>query len=349
MSQRIMNILSSMIPLIEIYSIDEAFLDLNQHSTTQIYNLCHIIRKKILQGTGIPVSIGVGRTKTLSKIANHISKRKQRYGGVFILNKKDEDLILNEISVSDIWGVGSKLGMFLPSLGINTAKQLKYTNLKFIRSKINIIGEKIVKELRGKSCFDIENLVPSKKSICTSRTFGNMVNDLNDLSSSIAMYATRCAEKLRLQHSYAYLAHVFITTNPFREKTNQYAQSKIIKFPVATNDTSEIIKAILFALEGIYKHGYEYKKAGVILSGIIQRGEVQENLFDSKNRFSNEIIMGTIDKINRKMGQDFVRYAALGYKKKWQLKQQQLSPCYTTRWSELLTINLNKICVDDIQ
>ena len=231
--------------------------------------------------------------------------------------------------------------MFLFSYGIKTAKQLKNLNLIWARSKMTIVGERMIKELRGESCLNIDYSSSAKKSICTSRTFGYMVDNLRDLSSSVAMYTTRCAEKLRLQNSYANFAHIFIQTNPFRTNLKQYTKTQIVKFPVATNDTAEMISFAIKALETIYKEGYQYKKAGVVLSGIIQNGSVQENLFDNKKRFKNEIIMNTIDKINSKMGQDIVRYAALGYKKKWQLKQERLSPCYTTRWSDLLTINID--------
>ena len=168
-----------------------------------------------------------------------------------------------------------------------------------------------------------------------------MVTAFEDLSSSIAMYATRCAEKLRFQKSCTHYAYVFIQTNPYRKDLKQYIQSKIVKFSVATDNTSEIIDSVLSALKDIYKKGYQYKKAGVILGGIIKKYEVQGNLFDNLDRDSNDKILNTVDSINKKMGQDMIRYAALGYRKKWKLKQEQLSPCYTTRWKELLNVRLS--------
>tara|TARA_Y100001960_G_C14586373_1_gene783375 strand:- start:51 stop:1073 length:1023 start_codon:yes stop_codon:yes gene_type:complete len=340
MSNRVMSILSQIISDLEIYSIDEAFLDLKDFNHVNLYELCLMIRKRILKETGIPVSIGVGRTKTLSKIANHIAKKNSNHKGVFILSQKQENSILETVPVNQIWGVGRKINIFLNRCKIKNAKQLKNKDLVWVRTSMTIVGEKMVKELRGEQCFSIENSPVDKKSICTSRTFGHMVDSLKDLSSSIAMYTTRCAEKLRAQNSYANFAHVFIQTNPFRTHLKQYTKTEIVKFPVATNDTGEMIAAILKSLKKIYKAGYQYKKAGVILSGIVQKEGVQENLFDTKARFKNEMIGQTVDKINSKMGQDVVRYAALGYKKKWQLKQQRLSPCYTTRWSDILTINI---------
>ena len=340
MSQRVMSILSDYIPFIEIYSIDEAFLDLQEFKDDDVYSVCLLIQNKILKCTGIPVSIGVGRTKTLSKVANYIAKKVKKHKGVFILKENEEDNILNDFSIKNIWGVGRKLSIFLNSKHIKTAKVLRDSNLKWARLFINIIGEKIIKELRGEKCYQIQFSHATKKSICTSRTFGKTVTNFEDISSSVAMYATRCSEKLRSQNSYAHFAYVFIQTNPFRNDSKQYVKSEIIKFDVATNDTSEILSYVLKSLKNIYKTGYQYKKAGVILSGIIQEYEVQENLFDNINRFKNQKIIKTVDKINKKMGQDMLRYAAVGYVKKWQLKQQRLSPCYTTRWSDILKINL---------
>jgi len=338
MSQRVMNILSSHIPSMEIYSIDEAFLDLQDFNYNDIYSLCVFIRKKILKCTGIPVSIGVGRTKTLSKVANHVAKKNKIYKGVFIL--KEEEEILKNFSIENVWGIGKKLSVFLKTKHITTAKQFRDSSLKWARLSINIIGEKIIKELRGEKCFLIQYSNITKKTICTSRTFGEMVTDFEDLSSSVAMYATRCSEKLRLQNSYARFAHVFIQTNPFRNDAKQYFKSQIIKFDVATNDTSEILNYVLKSLKYIYKSGYQYKKAGVVVSGIIKDDGVQENLFDNINRLKNKNIIKTVDKINSKMGRDMLRYVSVGYFKKWKLKQQKLSPCYTTRWSDVLRINL---------
>ena len=338
MSQRVMNILSSHIPSMEIYSIDEAFLDLQDFNYNDIYSLCVFIRKKILKCTGIPVSIGVGRTKTLSKVANHVAKKNKIYKGVFIL--KEEEEILKNFSIENVWGIGKKLSVFLKTKHITTAKQFRDSSLKWARLSINIIGEKIIKELRGEKCFLIQYSNITKKTICTSRTFGEMVTDFEDLSSSVAMYATRCSEKLRLQNSYARFAHVFIQTNPFRNDVKQYFKSQIIKFDVATNDTSEILNYVLKSLKYIYKSGYQYKKAGVVVSGIIKDDAVQENLFDNINRLKNKNIIKTVDKINSKMGRDMLRYVSVGYFKKWKLKQQKLSPCYTTRWSDVLRINL---------
>ena len=336
-SKRVMNILSDIIPNIEVYSIDEAFLDLQGFK--DINELCLSIRYRIYKCTGIPVSIGVGQTKTLAKIANHIAKKNQKYNGVFILENNEDD-ILNFFPVENIWGIGNKLSFFLKTKNIITASLLKNRNLKWARYNININLEKIIKELRGEKCFLINSSFSTKKSICTSRTFGEMVTNYNDLSRSIAMYVTRCAEKLRLQKSCAHYACIFIQTNLYRSDLKQYIKNSVVNFDVATNDTSEILCYVLKVLKSIYKEGYEYKKAGVILGGIVNNNEVQTNLFDERKRQKNQKILSVVDILNAKMGQDIIKYAALGNEKKWQLKQQSLSQCYTTRWSDLLKINL---------
>tara|TARA_B100002051_G_scaffold33418_2_gene26435 strand:+ start:383 stop:1627 length:1245 start_codon:yes stop_codon:yes gene_type:complete len=335
MSSRVMNILHSMFSDIEIYSIDEAFLDL--HGYKDLNSLGNEIKNKILKYTGIPVSVGIGRTKTLAKIASQISKKTD---GVFLLNEGLEDRVLEKISIEKIWGVGRSLEYFFKSNNIKTAKKLRDSNLLWIRQNINIVAEKMIKELRGIPCIKMELELINKKSICTSRTFGKMVTSKNEMLSSIAMYTTRCAEKLRSQNSYANVAQVFIATNPFRKDLPQYSNFKLIKFPVATNDTGEMLKYISRIFNTIYRRGYSYKKAGVILNDIVSGHEVQGNIFDKVNRLKSEKMMKTIDQINQKMGRDIVRYAAQGYTKKWVLKQQRLSPCYTTRWNDLLSIKI---------
>ena len=340
MSQRVMNIISDSIPNIEVYSIDEAFLDLSKFNYLDLLEMAHLIRKKILQYTGLPVSIGIGKTKTLAKVANHISKNNKKYKGVFMIDEHNQDRVLNHIPIKKIWGIGSKLELFLKYHGIYTAKQLKDLSTIWIREKRSIVEEKTIKELRGIPCYKIDFSYTTKKSICTSRTFGKMVTSYNDLKSSIAMYTARCAEKLRMQHSCSMYAHIYISTNPFRKDHEQYSCYQIVHFPVATNDTGEMLTYIVKVLKKIFKEGYEYKKAGIILGGIIKDFEVQYNLFDIVDRSKGYNLMLAIDNINKKIGRDSIRYASQGYSRKWKLKQQSLSPCYTTRWPDLLTINI---------
>ena len=339
MSKRVINTISTFDIKMEIYSIDEVFLDISEFKYHEINDFLNEIKNKILKWTGIPVSIGAARTKTLAKAANYISKRSKKHKGVFIINDFNRTQVLKLIPSIDVWGIGRKLNFFLISNGINTAFDISNIDLNWIKNKTNITTQKTVKELMGESCISINNNF-NKKSICTSRTFGNMVESLSDLESSIAMYATRCAEKLRRQNSCATIAIVYVKTNIFRNDLPYYFNSKIINFSVPTSDTGEIISCILKELRKIYKVGFKYKKAGVILSGIVPNNCVQQDLFDTINRNKKNKIMISIDKINNKMGRDTIRYASQNFAKKYILKQQRLSKSYTTRWSQLLEIKV---------
>ena len=341
MSQRVMNIIANSIPKIEIYSIDEAFLDLHGFDYSELIQIGDSIRKKILKYTGLPVSIGIGKTKTLSKIANYISKKDDKHQGVFMIDNDNKDIILHRIPTKKIWGIGAKMESFLKYYGINTAKELKELDPIWMRNKRSIVEEKTIKELRGISCYKMNSLYSNKKSICTSRTFGEGVTSYGDLKSSVAMYTVRCAEKLRMQNSCAMFAHIFISTNPFCNiRKQQYVRYQVVNFPMATNDTGEMLTYVIRVLKNIFKEGYKYKKAGVVVGGIIPSSHVQSNLFDSLDRLKSAKLMRTIDSINIKMGRDSIRYASQGYYRKWKLKQENLSPCYTTRWSDILTINI---------
>jgi len=336
-SQRVMTIIAEIIPHIEIYSIDEAFLDLSEFKNDDLLEIGKHIRERVLQCTGIPVSIGIAKTKTLSKVANYLAKNNSKTG-VFSILDNNYDYLLENIPIEKIWGVGFKTKVFLNRYGIKSAKQLKNYDLKWIRSNLFIVGERMVKELRGISCNEINNLNIGKKSICTSRTFGEMVTSYTDLESSIAMYTTRCAEKLRAQFCSAKIAHIFFMTNPFRKDLRQSIIYKTIQFPIHTDDTGEMLNYILNVLKEKYKKGYYYKKAGVVLSGIIPTHHVQCDMFDTRNCEKSKVIMNTVDSINKKMGKDSIRYGSQGYYRKWKLKQERLSPCYTTRWNELLKV-----------
>ena len=339
MSKRVINTISTFDIKMEIYSIDEVFLDISEFKYHEINDFLNEIKNKILKWTGIPVSIGAARTKTLAKAANYISKRSKKYKGVFIINDFNRKQVLKLIPSINVWGIGRKLNFFLISNGINTAFDISNIDLNWIKNKTNITTQKTVKELMGESCISINNNF-NKKSICTSRTFGNMVESLSDLESSIAMYATRCTEKLRRQNSCATIAIVYVKTNIFRNDLPYYFNSKIINFSVPTSDTGEIISCILKELRKIYKVGFKYKKAGVILSGIVPNNCVQQDLFDTINRNKKNKIMISIDKINNKMGKDTIRYASQNFAKKYILKQQRLSKSYTTRWGQLLEIKV---------
>ena len=338
MSKRVMSILRNSSKEIEIYSIDEAFLecyneDLNSYGKN--------LRKKVKQWTGIPVSVGIAETKVLAKIANHIAK-KYRKSGVFILDSKEIiEKALKFTAIEEIWGIGRKHARRFKEYGINTAYDLTCIEESWIKRKFSIVVLRIAKELKGIKCLDIESQHKTKKNICTSRSFGNPTSDYNTIKEAISTFAVRCCEKLRKQKTSTSELRIFIYTNPFNPKHRQYYGTKKIQLERATNDNQIIVQEVIKGLQKIYKKGYVYKKAGVIVGNITQENQVQLNLFDQiKNREKYTKISKVIDRINSSMGRDKLRIATQGFDRKWKMKQEQLSQCYTTRIDEILTVKV---------
>tara|TARA_Y100001933_G_scaffold257018_1_gene302608 strand:- start:91 stop:1344 length:1254 start_codon:yes stop_codon:yes gene_type:complete len=337
-SNRVMRILSQKAPAIEIYSIDEAFLDFNGIKKPNQFSI--ELRKIVKKWTGIPVSIGVAPTKTLAKVANHVAK-KYKSNGVFVLNNESSiNRVLKHIPVEELWGVGRQYAKFLSTRGFETAYDLVSANESWIRTNMKVNGLRMVKELKGIPCYELELTSARKKNICTSRSFGMEVKELKDLKEAIANHATMCAMKLRKEKSLATSILVFIKTNPFKNEDFQYNNAQKIIMKVPSNDSMEITKNALLLLNRIYKKGYSYKKAGVIVSDIVPEGSRQLSLFTNKDPFKVNNVMKAIDKVNQAMGRNKVRLAVQGFDRKWRLKQEKLSPCYTTRFSDILTVKL---------
>jgi DNA polymerase V len=338
MSKRVMSILRNSSNEIEIYSIDEAFLKCyNEDLNTYGINL----RKKVKQWTGIPVSVGIAETKVLAKIANHIAK-KYRKSGVFILdNKEIIEKALKFTAIEEIWGIGRNHARRFKEYGINTAYDLTCIEESWIKRKFSIVVLRIAKELKGIKCLDIESQHKTKKNICTSRSFGNPTSDYSTIKEALSTFAVRCCEKLRKQKTSTSELRIFIYTNPFNPKHKQYYGTKKIKLERATNDNQIIVHEVIKGLQKIYKKGYIYKKAGVIVGNITQENQVQLNLFDQiRNREKYTKISKVIDRINSSMGRDKLRIATQGFDRKWKMKQEQLSQCYTTRIDEILTVKV---------
>ena len=338
MSRRVMSILRNNSKEIEIYSIDEAFIecyneDLNSYGKN--------LRKKVKQWTGIPVSVGIAETKVLAKIANHIAK-KYRKSGVFILdNREIIEKALKFTAIEEIWGIGRNHSRRFKEYGINTAYDLTCIEESWIKKKFSIVVLRIAKELKGIKCLDIESQHKTKKNICTSRSFGNPTSDYSTIKEAISTFAVRCCEKLRKQKTSTSELRIFIYTNPFNPKHRQYYGTKKIQLERATNDNQIIVQEVIKGLQKIYKKGYVYKKAGVIVGNITQENQVQLNLFDQiKNREKYTKISKVIDRINSSMGRDKLRIATQGFDRKWKMKQEQLSQCYTTRIDEILTVKV---------
>ncbi len=341
LSERVMNTLMDMIPDIEIYSIDEAFLDLSGIKYQDLNVLGASIRYTVHQNTCIPVSVGIAVTKTLAKVANHISKKQKQYNGVCILEtRQDIENALKDLPVEEIWGIGRQYTKLLKKHGINTAQQLCGYNDAWIRKNLTVMGLRMVSELRGEPCITMEAEPPPKKAICTARSFGKMTSDIEVLKQAISNHAARCSEKLRHQGSSANMICVFVETNRFKENEPQYHNYKVVKLPVATNITTEIINYAIIGLNAIYKANFRYKKVGVIVSGMVDKNQYQLNVFDSLDREKNNTLMKYVDNLNQHYGRDIIKSAAQDYDRKWKLRQEKLSPSYTTSWSDLLTIKI---------
>ena len=336
-SRRVMKTLKKFSPQIEIYSIDEAFLNLSSIKDEDLFEYGNKIRNTVLKWTGIPTSIGIATTKTLSKAANYIAK-KEKSGIVNLINSKDTDKILSEIKINDIWGVGNQLTKFYLKNGISTAFHLKNVTNSWIKKNTNVFGSRTAMELRGIPCISLETHEEKRKNCCVSRSFGRKVTKLEELSESITTHCLNAAEKIRLDDQTAKKITVFIRTSPFQKNKDYYANSKDIDLPIRTNDSIELVKQALIALRDIYKKGYKYQKAGITLSGLNEVDAYKKNLFSSINsEEKRKKLMKAIDYTNVKYGRHSLSIAQAGLRKKWNIKKQYSSKIDTACF-ELLPV-----------
>jgi len=341
MSQRVMQTLTQFTPDIEIYSIDESFLDLSGFSSHNRTEYGRKIKYAVEKWTGIPVSIGIAETKTLAKIANRVAKKSKKSNGVLDLTASPfQDKALELIDVEDVWGIGRSYSRFLKENGINNALQLRDANDQLIKKRMGIVGTRLLHELRGLSCFPLERCPPPKKGITVSRSFKQTIETLDELLEAVAAYVSTGAEKLRKEHSVAGVLMVFLMTNRFN-KERYYYNMTTIRLPVSTSDTSELIQYAHGGLIEIYKKGYLYKKAGVMFRDLVSETQVQTNFLDSIDRIHSNRIMQALDNINVKMGPSTLKYAAVGLRgnKKWQTVFDHRSQSYTTNWNQLLEVS----------
>lgn len=339
MSHRVMMCLQKFAPEVEIYSIDEAFLHFDGMQLFNIEQYAAQITKTVKRNTGIPLSIGIAPTKTLAKVANHIAKKSKTKSGAFVIETEQQRInALKDFEVDKIWGVGRQYSKFLKNSGINTAHDFTECNRDWVKKNLTVMGLRMWEELRGMPCHEIEPIPENKKTICTSRSFGNMLDDLTTLEEAVSTYAARCAAKLRRQKTAAGVMLVFLHTNRFRNDLPQYGKNIVIKLPVSTNSTIELIKFAKIGINEIFKKGYKYKKAGVIVSDIVPQNIVQSNLFYKINHQKHSELMIAFDNINNTYGRDTIRLGAQGYSKKWKLRQEKLSQSFTTRFDEIITI-----------
>ena len=335
MSQRVMETLEQFCPESEIYSIDEAFLSLSGFTARNLTDYGHTMRSTVKQWTGIPVSVGIAETKTLAKIANRIAKRTPDTGGVFdLLACSDRDALLGRMAVQEVWGIGPNYTRFLRQHGITTAVQLQQVNDQWIRKHLGIVGLRLVMELRGVSCLDLEQCPSPKQSLTCSRAFGQSISTLTEMEEAVSSYALRVAEKLRGERLAATVLTVLLTTNEFKDGP-QYSNALTIKLPVATDNTHELIRSALQGIRSIYRNGYQYKKAGVMLTGLVPVSQVQADLFEHHDRVRSTRLMSALDAVNERWGTGALQYASSGITKKWKTQFHRRSPAYTTQWDEL--------------
>lgn len=339
MSQRIMNILSDYSDKMEIYSIDEAFLDLSEFRPDVLEDHGRDLRRRVLKYTGVPVSVGIAPTKTLAKIAAHYAKRYPIAKGVCILQtEKAISGSLEFIPVGDVWGIGRRTSKKCLQMGVDTAAKFARLDPEFVKKEFTITGWRIQQELKGKPLVNMEHGAKPKKAICTARSMGKMTCELDILEEAVSNHAVCCAQKLRQQKSVCASMMVFIHTNPFRKDQPQYKQNIVMKFP-PTAHSFDLVNFAKKGLEHIYRSGFEYKKAGVILMDISQKDQQMPDLFaDVQENERGERLMDTLDSLNEKYGRNMLKVGAQGYSGRHNLKQQQRSRSYTTNWDQLLEV-----------
>ena len=337
MSRRVMNIISSSSPYTEIYSIDEAFVELSS-LPIDYESYAHQLRQTILQHTGIPVSIGIASTKTLAKVANHKAKKDDSLNGVCsLVNYNNIDEMLELTEVGDVWGVGRRLSKKLINHGIHNAKLLKNCSDSWIRKMMSVNGLKTITELRGISCIPLEEYSMTRKSCCTTRSFGKLLTNLEDIEQAVTTFARRAAERIRSESLAASCVSVFVRTNPFDKKSAYYSNGASRTLSHPTHDSITIIETSLLLTKRIFKNNYQYKKAGVLLSGLCDESEIQETLFE-KNYNQNSDLMSAIDAINYRYGRDTLQMASECKVGNWKQKRENCTRNYTTQIDRLLLV-----------
>lgn len=337
LSSRVMRTLEEMAPRVEVYSIDEAFLDLTGiESAISLVEFGQQVRERIGHWIGITVCVGIAPTKTLAKLANHAAKKYPATQGVVDLTNPDRQRrLLSLVPVDDVWGVGRRLSKRLNALGITTALDLANASPGAIRDQFSVVLERTVRELNGESCIELEEIPPTKKQIVCSRSFGAKVTQFELLREAVCEYATRATEKLRKEQQQAKVMTVFIRTSPFKDNEPQYSNSASGELLIPSCDTRDFIELANHLLKRIWKDGFRYAKAGVMLSDFYDPGMFQPGLFDDVSTRSNsQQLMSVLDTINQS-GAGKVFFAGQGTKKDWSMKREHLSPAYTTRWDQL--------------
>ncbi len=361
-SNRVMKIIRNYCRYVEIYSIDEAFINLEKIGEYEYF--CYHLKKKILKLTGIPVSIGIGQTKTLSKIANRFAKGldrkdiKSNYQGVYKVNCNENlDFVLKLTNIEDVWGIGKRLSIYFKELGLNNAFDLKRMNQDFARQEKGILVQKTILELKGIKCYEVSNNSNKRKSICVSRSFGQKLFKYRDIREALIVYVQKSAEKLRRHALYCGVVSIFLKTSNYKKRNYKNIANYVFKEP--TSDSRKIWIESDKLLRSIYLKGYEFNKVGVILSDLRPEEQIQSFLFrdndpNNKKHFEEaNKLMNVMDKINNKFGEGKIRLSSdsvgrfkkveksRASQKKWFMKSDFSSPCYTTKWCDIPFVNIS--------
>jgi DNA polymerase V len=333
-SRRVMKILKKFSDKMEIYSIDEAFIDLSFIEDQRLNEYGKEIRERILKWTGIPTSIGIANTKTLSKVANHIAK-KNKTGVKVLNNNEDIDEELKKFHISNVWGVGKQLSKLYIKNNIDTAYKLKNISNTWVKKSTNVLGAKTVMELRGVPCVNLETLETKRKSCCVSRSFGKKVESIDKLKESITTHCLSAAEKIRGDDQVTKSVTVFIRTSPFDRHKEYYSNSKTIDLPIATNNSIELISAAIEALKTIYKYGYFYQKSGITLSQLTDAKKEEFNLLAPLLDTKSKLLMKAIDQTNIKYGRNSISIAQAGTDNSWKMRRGHFSKIDTASFNNL--------------
>ncbi len=331
-SRRVMKVLKTFSPKVEIYSIDEAFIDLSFIDEKGVEDYGREIRSRVLKWTGIPTSVGIASTKTLSKVANHIAK-KEKAGVIYLNTNIDEKL--KKFPIEDVWGVGKQLSKFYHKNNISNAYDLKNVSNTWVKKGTNVLGAKTAMELRGVPCIDLQIDQEKRKNCCVSRSFGRKVKDLNELEESVITHCLNAAEKIRADDQIAKTITVFIRTSPFDKNRRYYSNSKTIDLAIPTSNSIELIKNAVKALTDIYKYGYAYQKAGIILSGLKDANQNDQNLLTPLLENKSKKLMKAIDYTNTKYGRYAISIAQAGLSKGWKMRREHSSKIDTASFDSL--------------
>ncbi|WP_454563036.1 Y-family DNA polymerase [Pseudomonas sp. AIG] len=342
MSERVMTIIESMVPAVEVYSIDEAFADLTG-IPGDLTAFGRTIRAAVYKGTSIPVGVGIAPTKTLAKLANYTAKRLQAHTGgvVDICDPVKRDWVLRNTDVGEVWGVGRRMKAHLETMNIKTAMDLAKADPWTLRQKFSVVIEKTARELSGTACLELAEAEPAKQEICSSRMFGKRLTTMEPIKEAVATYVERAAEKLRAQNSLCKKIRVSIRTGMFNPEEAKYANGALVELPYPTNDVRLLTKAAVEAVNRLFRPGFKYSKAEVLLMDLRQPGEFTDDLFARSQPAAAEKVMGVLDEINQRWGRGTLRSGSVPATADWGMRREMMSQSFTTRFNQLWTVKCN--------